>query len=225
MSELKQIAAAVVEGQAALVKILVDEALAKGTAPSDILHQGLIVGMNIVSERFSNEEFYVPDVLISSRAVHAGMRVLRPLLLENIEIIKGKIAIGTVAGDLHDIGKNLVIMFLRAKGFEVVDLGIDVHPEEFVNAVLVEKPQVLGMSALLTTTMPIMAHTIKLLEKANIRNQVKVIVGGGPVTHDYSKSIRADGYAIDARAAVVLAKKCMTDLRKVSPLLIERLQR
>ncbi|KJS88158.1 MAG: methyltransferase [Peptococcaceae bacterium BICA1-8] len=214
MGDLKQIAAAVVEGQAALVKMLVDEALADGTTPSDILYHGLIVGMDIVSARFSNEEFYVPDVLISSRAVHAGMRVVRPLLLENSALIEGKIAIGTVAGDLHDIGKNLVIIFLRSRGYEVVDLGIDVHPEEFVEAVLLQKPQVLGMSALLTTTMPIMASTVKLLEQANIRDQVRVIVGGGPVTHDYSMSIKADGYAADARSAVDLVNKCIRESKE-----------
>lgn len=214
MGELQQIAAAVIEGQAALVKKLVEEAMSDGIPPSDVLFQGLIVGMNKVSQRFQKNEFFVPEVLMASRAIHAGLRVIKPLLVDNVLPVHGKIVIGTVAGDLHDIGKNLVIMFLKAKGYEVVDLGIDVHPEQFLEAVLRYKPQVLGMSALLTTTMPMMAETVKLLERANVRDKVKIIVGGGPVTRDYCKNIRADGYASDARSAVELAAACIKELNK-----------
>lgn len=218
--DLQEIAQAVVMGKATLVKNLVEEALNEGTPPSDILFHGLVAGMDIVSKRFSKEEFYVPDVLIASRAVHAGMRVVRPLLLESVVPLPGKLVIGTVAGDLHDIGKSLVTAFVKARGFEVVDLGIDVHPEEFVEAVLEHRPEVLGMSALLTTTMPMMASTVRLLEKSGLRERIKIIVGGGPVTHDYSKSIDADGYAIDARSAAELVGKCVQELEEEKAIIV-----
>ncbi len=213
--DLQEIAQAVVMGKAALVKKLVEKALARGLAPSDILLYGLVAGMEIVSRRFSQEEFYVPDVLISSRAVHAGMRVVRPLLLENAVPLPGKLVIGTVAGDLHDIGKSLVTAFVKAKGFQVIDLGIDVHPEEFLEAVLEHRPEVLGMSALLTTTMPMMANTVRLLEKSGLRDEIKIIVGGAPVTYDYCKSIDADGYAADAGSAAELVEKCVQELKEL----------
>lgn len=212
MDVFELIAKAVVDGKAALVKTLAEEALHNDIPAEEILNKGLIVGMNTVSERFRNEEFYIPDVLTSSRAVHAGMRVVRPILVEAAVPVPGKIVIGTVAGDLHDIGKNLVVMFLRARGYEVIDLGIDIHPEEFVEAVISHQPHILGMSALLTTTMPMMGTTVKLLERSSLRDKVKIIIGGGPVTRDYSATIGADGYAADAKSTVELVNNCLKDL-------------
>ncbi|WP_227762004.1 cobalamin B12-binding domain-containing protein [Zhaonella formicivorans] len=211
MGKLSQIAAAVIEGKAAQVKSLTEEAISEGVSPVDILFQGLVAGMTKVSERFSNEEFYIPDVLTSSRAVHAGMRVVKPLLLDKVYPAAGKVVIGTVAGDLHDIGKNMVTIFLRANGYEVIDLGIDVHPQDFLEAVSQHQPKIVGMSALLTTTMPMMASTIKLLEETNLREKVKVIIGGAPVTSEYCKAINADGYAPDARRAVELVNKLLRE--------------
>ncbi|MDS1030192.1 corrinoid protein [Bacillota bacterium LX-D] len=211
VNEMEQIANGVVEGNATLVKTLAEKLLAIGEAPEKILHDGLVAGMNIVSEKFRDEKFYVPDVLIASRAAHAGMRVLKPYLRHE-SANNGKVVIGTVAGDLHDIGKNMVVMLLRSQGYKVIDLGIDVHPEEFVEAVENYEPQVLGMSALLTTTMPTMLETIKLLEKTGLRKKVKVVIGGGPVTRDFQEAINADGYGVDAWSAVETVTKCVKSL-------------
>lgn len=212
MRKFKRIATALVNGKAAKVKELVEEALNEGILPLDILHQGLIAGMDRISERYRNEGVFIPDVLLASRAFHAGMWILRPQLIQDGKPVLGKVVIGTVAGDLHDIGKNLVATFLRAKGYEVIDLGIDVHPEEFVEAIQTNNAQVLGMSALLTTTMPVMDSTIKMLEQANMRDKVKVIVGGGPITRAYGAKINADGYAAEAHGAVELVDRCFQEL-------------
>lgn len=214
MGDLEKISTAVIEGKALLTKELVEEALKNGIEPEEILYQGLISGMNVVGERFRNEEFYIPDVLTSSRAVHAGMRVIRSLLRERSNHATGRIVIGTVAGDLHDIGKNIVIMFLEAHGYEVIDLGIDVHPQDFLDAIAKYEPQIVGMSALLTTTMTNMASTIRLLEETKLRENVKVLIGGAPVTIEFAKAIGADGYAPDAKRAVEVVNKLMEEMEK-----------
>ncbi|MGI6331898.1 MAG: corrinoid protein [Zhaonellaceae bacterium] len=213
MEQLELISSAVVEGKASLVKNLVEEALDKGLSPVDILINGVIKGMDVVSQRFQSEDFYIPDVLLSSRAVHAGMRVLNPSLLKENVSNPGEIVIGTVAGDLHDIGKNLVKIFLKGKGYKVIDLGIDVSAEDFVEAVEKYRPQVLAMSALLTTTMPVMRETIQLLEQKGLRKDVQVIIGGAPVTFEYMKTIKADGYANVASQAPELVAQCLARLQ------------
>jgi 5-methyltetrahydrofolate--homocysteine methyltransferase len=213
LEQLELISSAVVEGKASLVKNLVEEALDKGLSPVDILINGVIKGMDVVSQRFQSEDFYIPDVLLSSRAVHAGMRVLNPSLLKENVSNPGEIVIGTVAGDLHDIGKNLVKIFLQGKGYKVIDLGIDVSAEDFVEAVEKYRPQVLAMSALLTTTMPVMRETIQLLEQKGLRKDVQVIIGGAPVTFEYMKTIKADGYANVASQAPELVAQCLARLQ------------
>jgi len=210
MSELTQIAENVIRGQAPKVKALVGEALSEGTPVSKILREGLIKGMGVVGEKFKNNEFYVPEVLIAARAMKAGMELIRPLLAESgVEPI-GRVAIGTVKGDLHDIGKNLVAMMLEGAGFEVIDLGIDVSPEKFIDAIKERHVQIIGMSALLTTTMPSMKTTVDAIKAAGLRDQVKVLIGGAPVTQSYADEIGADGYARDAASGADSAKALLS---------------
>ena len=207
MADLNAIAQNLINGQAPKVKELVQKAVDEKVPVKDILHQGLIKGMSVVGERFKNNEFYVPEVLIAARAMKAGMEILRPLLAEaKIEPL-GRAAIGTVKGDLHDIGKNLVAMMLEGAGFEIIDLGIDVSPEKFIEAVREKGAQVLCMSALLTTTMPSMKTTIEAVKEAGLRDRVKVLIGGAPVTQAYAQEIGADGYAPDAASAADRAKE------------------
>lgn len=207
--ELSEIASALIEGNRKKVQELVELAIKEGIPPERIINEGLIAGMQVVGERFKNNEIFVPEVLISARAMHAGMDLLKPLLAKSPGILKGKVVIGTVKGDLHDIGKNLVAMMLEGAGYQVIDLGIDVDAERFVEAVKAHNPDILGMSALLTTTMPYMRTTIEALEKAGVRNKVKVIVGGAPVTEEFAKDIGADGYADDAGSAVELVNNLL----------------
>ncbi|MBM7582350.1 5-methyltetrahydrofolate--homocysteine methyltransferase [Caldicoprobacter guelmensis] len=207
MADFRAIADALKAGNAPKVKEMVEAALAEGISPEDILNKGLIVGMSEVGELFKNNEIYVPEVLIAARAMYAGLNILKPLLAERDVKPMGKVVIGTVKGDLHDIGKNLVAMMLEGAGFEVTDLGIDVSPEKFVNAAKTAGPGcIVAMSALLTTTMPAMKDTIEALKAAGIRDQVKVMVGGAPVTQKFADEIGADGYAPDAASAADLAK-------------------
>ena len=186
---------------------LTKDALAAGVKPSAILQEGLVAGMDIIGEKFRNNEIFLPEVLIAAKAMKAGMEILRPILSRSNEKSSIKIILGTVEGDIHDIGKNLVGMLLEGGGFEVIDLGIDVPAERFVKEVKVEKPQVLGLSALLTTTMPAMKDVIETLTEAGVREDVKVIVGGAPVTENFAKTIGADGYAPDAAGAVVKVRE------------------
>lgn len=181
---------------------LVEEALKANIAPSKILSDGLVAGMDIVGEKFRRDELFMPEVLISARAMQAAMDVLRPKLVETGAKLAGRIILGTVKGDLHDIGKNLVGMLMEGAGYQVIDLGIDVPSERFVEAVKTNKPNVLGLSALLTTTMPKMKEVIESLTEAGIRDQVIVMVGGAPVTERFAKDIGADAYAPDAASAV-----------------------
>ena len=206
MINLNDISEALQRGKADKVSELVRQALNEGRTPKNILEDGLIHGMSIIGKKFKKNEVYVPEVLIAARAMHAGMDILRPKLAETGVKNIGKVAIGTVRGDLHDIGKNLVKMMLEGAGFEVIDLGIDVSPDKFVEAVKEHKPNIIGMSALLTTTMVNMAEVIKALEAAGLRDKVKIMIGGAPITQNYTDQIGADGYSPDAASAVDKAK-------------------
>ena len=208
-SVLEQIASNLYKGEDKVVPTLVQQALDQGMTPAEILSGGLIAGMDEVGKDFKAGELFVPEVLIAARAMHAGMNVLRPLLAETGVPSAGKYVIGTVQGDLHDIGKNLVKMMLEGAGFETIDLGTDVKPADFVVAVQEHQPQLLGMSALLTTTMPGMKATIEALEEAGLREVVKIMVGGAPVTAAFAEQIGADGYAPDAATAVDIARSLM----------------
>ena len=190
------------EGKMEEVKTLVQGALDAGESAERVLKEGLIQAMDRLGVRFKNGELYIPEVLLAARAMHAGMAILKPILSKSTETIAGKVLIGTVKGDLHDIGKNLVVMMIEGGGFDVIDLGIDVPASRFVEAVKEHRPQVVGMSALLTTTMMEMKKTIQALEEAGQKDRVKIIVGGAPVTEDFAKDIGADGYAPDAAVAV-----------------------
>jgi 5-methyltetrahydrofolate--homocysteine methyltransferase len=184
---------------------LVQDALDTGMAPGDVLKQALLGGMDVVGKDFKAGVLFVPEVMFSARAMQAGMDVLRPLLADSDLAGSGKCVLGTVKGDLHDIGKNLVRMMLDGGGFEAIDLGVDLDPSAFVEAVREHKPDVVGMSALLTTTMAQMKVTIDALEEAGLRDSVKIMIGGAPVTAAFAEQIGADGYAPDAASAVDVA--------------------
>jgi 5-methyltetrahydrofolate--homocysteine methyltransferase len=186
---------------------LVQEALNANVPPSKILSDGLVAGMDVVGEKFRRDEFFMPEVLISARAMQAGMDILRPKLIETGVKLAGKIVLGTVKGDLHDIGKNLVGMLMEGAGFQVIDLGIDVPSERFVEAVKMNRPNILGLSSLLTTTMPKMKEVIESLVEAGVRGRVKVMVGGAPVTEKFAKDVGADAYAPEAASAVEKARE------------------
>ena len=208
MADLTQVAENVIRGQAPKVKQLVEDNLAENIPVGKILNEGLIAGMNVVGEKFKNNEFYIPEVLIAARAMKSGMELIRPLLAESgIEPV-GTVAIGTVKGDLHDIGKNLVMMMLEGAGFEIIDLGIDVTVDQFISAID-DGAQVIAMSALLTTTMPTMKTVIDEIKEAGLREQVKVMIGGAPITQGYADEIGADGYARDAASGVDVAKQLL----------------
>ncbi|MGI6173503.1 MAG: cobalamin B12-binding domain-containing protein [Christensenellales bacterium] len=212
MADFRAIADAVKNGRAKVVKTLVSDAVAEGVSAEAILNEGLVVGMSELGEMFKNNEVYVPEVLIAARAMKAGTEILKPLLVAANVQSRGTVAIGTVKGDLHDIGKNLVGMMLEGAGFTVLDLGVDVSPEQFVDAAQNKGAQILGMSALLTTTMPSMKAGIDALTAAGIRDKVRVMIGGAPVTQSYADEIGADGYSTDAASAADLAKKLIEEL-------------
>jgi len=184
------------------VRDMVKKAIDEGQDVEKILNEGLISGMDIVGEKFKKNEFYIPEMLMAARAMKEGMKVLKPVLIQKDVKALETVALGVVKGDLHDIGKNLVVMMLEGAGFKIIDLGVDVFPEKFVKTVKEKKVQVVGLSALLTTTMPFMKEVIKSLEEEGLRNKVKVIIGGAPVNQDYADEIGADGYAVDAASAV-----------------------
>jgi len=208
-SLLESLAQFVIEGNAQKAKETTDEALATGVPVADIINKGLVAGMQVVGQKFKCNEFYIPEVLIAARAMKQSMEKLRPLIAESGIQPIARVAIGTVRGDLHDIGKNLVGMMLEGAGFEVIDLGTDVSPEKFVEAVREHKAEAIGLSALLTTTMPAMKETIAALEEAGLRDKVAVLVGGAPLTQAYADEIGADGYAPDAASAVDTAKQLL----------------
>jgi 5-methyltetrahydrofolate--homocysteine methyltransferase len=204
---LEKIATSVLEGDAEQAAKLVNKALAEGLAPGEIMDNGLLVGMTEVGVRFRAGDMFVPEVLMSAEAMQAGTTILRPLLVGASARQVGKVLLGTVKGDLHDIGKNLVAMMCEGSGFEVIDIGFNADPEKFVEAVKQHQPQVVGMSAMLTTTMRAMGYTIKALEEAGLRDRVKIMVGGAPVDGEFAKRIGADGYGSNAPAGAELAKK------------------
>lgn len=204
---LQEMASNLYNGEEEKVAELVQQALDQGMAAGEILSGGLIAGMDEVGRDFKAGDLFVPEVLIAARAMHAGMHILRPLLTESDASTAGKYVIGTVKGDLHDIGKNLVKMMLEGAGFETIDLGTDVEPAAFVAAVREHQPHLLGMSALLTTTMVNMKATIEALEEAGLRDSVKVMIGGAPVTAAFAEQVGADAYAPDAASAVDTARE------------------
>lgn len=201
---------AVIEGNAERVKEMVQAALEEGQSARDILDRALIPAMDVVGEKFQRQEFYIPEMLVAARAMQAGLGLLKPRLTEQQSRARGRVVIGTVAGDLHDIGKNLVGMMMQGAGFEVIDLGTDVKPATFVEAAQSHRPDFLMMSALLTTTMPSMKATIDALEAAGVRGSVRVAVGGAPVTPDFAAEIGADFYAPDAASAAAKARELVT---------------
>jgi 5-methyltetrahydrofolate--homocysteine methyltransferase len=207
MDLLQKISEELQKGNYQEVPKLVQEALSSKIPPSKILSDGLVAGMDVVGGKFRRDELFMPEVLVSARAMQMAMDVLRPKLVESGAKLAGKILIGTVKGDLHDIGKNLVGMLLEGAGYQVVDLGIDVSPEKFVEEVKVKQPEMVGMSALLTTTMPRMKEVVESLVESGLRSRVKVIVGGAPVTEKFAQDIGADGYAPDAASAVEMVRK------------------
>jgi 5-methyltetrahydrofolate--homocysteine methyltransferase len=200
---------AVVNGDNNAIQEHINQSLESEKTAEEILNKGLIPAMAEVGKRFEAGEYFVPEMLISARAMKSGMAILKPLLVKsNVKAI-GKVLIGTVKGDLHDIGKNLVSLMLEGAGFEVIDAGSDIAPEKFVELINQHHPDLVGMSALLTTTMTSMKNTIIALEQSGVRKQVKILIGGAPVTENYSKQIGADGYAEDASKAVAVAKLLM----------------
>jgi 5-methyltetrahydrofolate--homocysteine methyltransferase len=207
MSEmLEQISGAIIAGDLDEIEDLTEDALDDGISAEDILNKGLMPGMDHVGVEFKAGNMFVPEVLRSARTMQSAMDILKPLLAEGGVEMAGKVLLGTVKGDLHDIGKNLVGMMCEGAGFEVKDIGKDVSPEGFVEAVKEFEPHIVGMSALLTTTMRAMESTIKVLEEAGLRDRVKIMIGGAPVTKAFADQIGADGYAPDAAAAADLAK-------------------
>ena len=204
---LKPIYDAVLAGNMPETTAGVQAALDKGVGAAAILHEALIPAMSEVGRLFEEGEYFVPEMLIAARAMQAGLKILKPLLVEENVQFLGKVAIGTVKGDLHDIGKNLVAMMLEGAGFEIIDLGTDVSPEKFIESITNDKLDIVAMSALLTTTMPNMAATIQAINEAGLHDEVKIIIGGAPVTTEYAASIGADGYAPDASQAATLARR------------------
>ena len=210
MSILMEISENLQKGKAKIVKELVQQAIDAGVPVAQILEEGLIAGMSIIGEKFKNNEVYVPEVLIAARAMNQGTQLLKPLLADaGVESI-GKVCIGTVQGDLHDIGKNLVKMMMEGKGLEVVDLGTDVSPETFVNTAIEQNCDIICCSALLTTTMGVMEEVVKLATEKGIRDQVKIMIGGAPVNEDFRAKIGADAYTSDAASAADAAVKFCT---------------
>jgi len=201
MSILNDISGFLQQGRAKNVKELVQKALDEGLSASQILDEGLLAGMSIIGVKFKNNEVYVPEVLIAARAMNAGMEILKPVLVSSNAQSKGKAVLGTVKGDLHDIGKNLVKIMFEGKGIEVIDLGVDVAPEKFIETAVSENAQIIACSALLTTTMNAMRDVVEAAEQKGIRDKLKIMVGGAPVTDAFCKSIGADYYTSDAASA------------------------
>jgi len=209
MVELKELQEALFRGDILKVKEITQRALWEKIEPKEILEQGLIKGMKVVGIKFKDNEIFLPEVLLASQAMYGGLELLQPRLIESGVRAIGKVIIGTARGDLHDIGKNLVAMMLRGGGFEVIDLGIDVSPEKFLEAAQEHKPDIMGISALLTTTMIGMIDVITILKKASLRSKIKVMVGGAPVTQEFADEIGAEGYALDAASAVDKARELL----------------
>ena len=211
MSDLfERISTAIMEGDSEKMPKLVERALKKDISAQDILDNGLVVGMSEVGVRFKRGDMFVPEVLMSAEAMAAGMDVLRPELIASGAKLIGKILMGTVKGALHDIGKNLVSMMCEGNGFEIIDIGFNADPEKFIAAIKQHQPNIVGMSAMLTTTMRAMGHTIKAIEEAGLRDQVKIMVGGAPVDAEFAERIGADGYGSNAPSGADLAKQLVS---------------
>jgi 5-methyltetrahydrofolate--homocysteine methyltransferase len=209
MEILKQISDFLCQGDDQQVLQLVSKAIQEKISPKDILDKGLLAGMSIISERFKNHEIFLPDVLLASKAMHSGLEQIKPLLIDASIPSLGKVVLGTVQGDLHDIGKNLVGIMLKGAGFEVIDLGKGISPEKFIEAAQAEQARVIGMSALLTTTMPMMKNLVLLLKEKGLQGKLKTIIGGAPVTEAYARQIGANAYAYDAANAVEKVRELM----------------
>lgn len=207
MSILNEISQNLQIGKAKIVKELVQKALNEGIVPSDILNNGLLDGMSIIGEKFKKDEIYVPDVMIAARAMNAGTEILKPLLVSSGVKAAGKVILGTVSGDLHDIGKNLVKMMMEGRGLEVIDLGVDVPAQKFVDTAIAEEAQVIACSTLLTTTMDQMENVVQAAKSAGIRDKVTIMIGGAPVTQSFCEKITADIYTADAASAADEASK------------------
>ena len=206
MSQLSAITETLIAGDGELLQQMVREALAGGVSASAILNDGLIAGMDIVGEKMESGDMFIPEVLMAAQAMGESVEVLKPLLADGESSKVGKVVLGTVKGDLHDIGKNLVKMMMESAGFETIDLGVDISPEDFVKAIVENQPDIVGLSALLTTTMPMMKRSIETIEESGLRRNLKIIVGGAPVNQAFADEIGADGYAPDAGSASKLAK-------------------
>lgn len=209
MSQLNTITETLISGDGEALQQLVQEALNAGMSANSILNDGLIAGMDIVGEKMESGDMFIPEVLMAAQAMSESVVILKPLLAEGQSSTVGKVVIGTVKGDLHDIGKNLVKMMMESAGFETIDLGVDISPEDFVKAIIDNKPDIVGLSALLTTTMPMMKRSIQTIEESGLRKNLKIIVGGAPVNQAFADEIGADGYAPDAGAASKLAKSLL----------------
>jgi 5-methyltetrahydrofolate--homocysteine methyltransferase len=209
MAVLDELKEATITGNRDKTVEAVDQALSGGMSPGDIIQNGLIEAMTVVGEKFKNNEIYVPEMLIAARAMKAGLEKLKPMMVGDEVKALATVVLGTVKGDLHDIGKNLVGIMMEGAGMKVVDLGVDIAPDKFAEAVKNEKPEFIGLSALLTTTMPAMKETIAALEKEGIRGDVKVLVGGAPVTQKFADEIGADGYAENAAEVVDRVKEML----------------
>ncbi len=209
MKILKEIAVNVEKGDSATVKELTKTALSQKITAEEILNDGLVKGMDVIGIKFKNNEVFIPEVLIATRAMKAGMDIIRPFLTHERVKPKAKIVMGTVKGDLHDIGKKIVGMILEREGYEIVDIGIDVPKEKFLKAIKKENPDIIGMSALLTTTMAYMREVIDAIEEAKLKQNVKIIIGGAPVTQSFADEVKADGYAPDCVSAAELVRKLL----------------
>ena len=209
MASFETLKQAVIEGDDVKTVALTRAALGEGTNPADIVNRGLQPGLIIVGERFSSGEFFIPEMLLAARAVSRALDILKPLITDASSVTVGRVVLGTVAGDIHDIGKNLVAMLLQGAGFEVLDLGTNVSPERFIAAIKENQPDIVGLSALLTTTMPAMKAALEAFAAAGVRDRIKVVVGGAPVTQHFADRIGADGYGADGGAAIELCRRLM----------------
>lgn len=209
MPNFEELSNAVISGNEAKVKELTKSLVDQGVDPLEIINQGLVAGMTVVGTRFKAGDMFVPEVLMAARSMHAGMDIVKPLIADADVPTKGKVVLGTVKGDLHDIGKNLVGMMMESAGYQVINLGVDVSPEKFVEAVKEHNPNFVAMSALLTTTMLAMKDTIEVLKEEGLRDKVKCIIGGAPVSQEFADEIGADGYAPDAASATELCDKLL----------------
>lgn len=209
MTCFNTIADGVIKGNEKLVRQNVQELIDEGSNPLEIINQGLMAGMNVVGARFKKGDMFVPEVMMAARAMNSGIALVKPLINDGDMPSVGKVVIGTVKEDLHDIGKNLVAMMVESAGFNVINIGIDISPEKFAQAIKEHEPDILGMSAMLTTTMMQMKKTIEYLKNEGLRDNVKIIIGGAPVTQQFAEEIGADGYSVDASSAAELCKKLL----------------